>query len=97
MTTNMISSLHNSSMAKPTIFDLLNLRTRYEQIVSYRKTFDLPSYNSDIDSLKYFIEQGSKNNRFRRRFDEAMEIAQAIVKGYENAKTNLSSVHGQKE
>lgn len=97
MTTNMISSRHSSSMGNPTIFDLLNLRTRYEHTVSYRKSFDLPSYNSDIDSLKYFIEYGSKNNRFRRRFAEAMEIAQAIVKGYDNAKTNLSSVHGKEE
>lgn len=84
-----------NSMAN--IFEILNLRTRFEQIVSFRKTYDLPSYNSDIDSLYYFINNGAKNNRFRKRFDEAMNIANNIIKSYEDEKTNLSSVHGQKE
>jgi len=79
------------------VFYILNLRTQYEDIVSFRKTYDLPSYSSDIDSLYYFINHGAKNNRFRKRFDEAMEIAKDIIKSYENEKTNLSGVHGQEE
>lgn len=86
---------HNSLTAS--IFEILNLRTRYESIVSYRKTFDLPTYNSDIDSLYYFINQGAKNNRFRKNFDEAVSIAKHIIKSYENEKTNLSSVHRKEE
>jgi len=73
--------------------ELLNMRTQYEDIVSYRKTYDLPTYHGDIDSLYYFIEHGSKKNRFRKRFDEAMYIARKIIESYENENTNLSGVH----
>lgn len=87
----------NSSRARPKFFDLLNLRTEFEAIVSYRRTFDLPTYNSDIDSLYYFVEHGAKNNRFRKRFDEAMTIAKQIIEGYEYEKANLSSLHGEEK
>ena len=87
----------NNSMASKSLFAVLNLRTQYENIVSFRKTYDLPSYSSDIDSLYYFINHGAKNNRFRKRFDEAMNIAKDIIKSYENEKTNLSGVHRQEE
>ena len=66
-----------------TLFDILNLRSQFEEIVSYRKTYDLPSYESDIDSLYYFIECGAKKNRFRKRFDEAKAIAEKIIESYE--------------
>jgi len=94
-------SMKDSQMMKSTnsmandLFDLVNKRSQYEQIVSFRKTYDLPSYSSDIDSLYYFINNGAKNNRFRKRFDEAMSIAKHIIKSYENEKTNLSSLHRQ--
>jgi len=73
--------------------ELLRLRSEFESIVSYRKTFDLPDYNSDIDSLYYFIDNGAKKNRFRKRFKEAMEIANKIIESYENETTDLSSLH----
>ena len=85
-----------SSMAN-NLFQILGLRYEYENIVSFRKSFDLPSYNSDIDSLNYFLNQGAKNNRFRKNFDEAVSIAKHIIKSYENEKTNLPSVHGKEE
>lgn len=66
-----------------TLFEALNKRYQYEQLVSYRRTFDLPSYNGDIDSLKYFINNGHKNNRFRKNFNEAMDLAKEIVQYYE--------------
>jgi hypothetical protein len=75
--------------------ELLNLRYQYEQIVSYRRTYDLPSYDGDIDNLYYFINNGANKNRFRKRFDEAMEIAQKIIENYENETNNLSGVYGQ--
>ena len=86
----------NNLMAK-NLFQILNLRTQYENIVSFRKTYDLPSYSSDIDSLYYFINSGAKNNRFRKRFDEAMTIAEDIIKSYEKEKIDLPSVHRQAE
>ena len=88
---NLNPSMDNS------LFEILSLRYQYEKIVSFRKSFDLPNYNSDIDSLYYFVNQGAKNNRFRKNFDEAVSIAKHIIKSYENEKTNLSSVHRKEE
>lgn len=77
------------------IFDIMRLRSDWEEIVSFRKTFDLPSYEGNIDNLYYFIEHAAKKNRFRKSFDEAMDIAKTIVEYYENEKTHLSSVSGE--
>lgn len=76
--------------------DLLRLRYEWEYIVSYRKTYDLPSYEGTIDNLRWFIDNGARNNRFRRNFDRSMELAKTIVESYENEKTNLPSVCGKK-
>lgn len=89
--------MNQSSLIASNIFEILNLRSEFEQIISFRKTYDLPSYNSDIDSLYYFINNGAKNNRFRKRFDEAMNIAKHIIKSYEDEKTNLSGLYGEEE
>lgn len=67
-----------------TIFDVLNKRFKYEGIVSYRKTYDLPNYNSSIDDIRYFINNGYKNNRFRKNFNQAMSLAIEINNYYEN-------------
>ena len=61
-----------------TLFEVLSKRFQYEELVSYRKTFDLPTYESDISSIEYFINNGHKNNRFRKNFDKAMELAKEI-------------------
>jgi len=74
------------------IFEIMRLRSDWEEIVSYRKTYDLPHYEGNIDNLYYFIQHGAKKNRFRKNFEEAMAIAKTIVEYYENEKTNLSSV-----
>ncbi len=97
MNTKDLSMTHLSSSMANNLFEILSLRYQYEKIVSFRKSFDLPNYNSDIDSLYYFLNQGAKNNRFRKNFDEAVSIAKHIIKSYENEKTNLSSVHREEE
>ena len=96
MTVPMMNSFNNSTV-NISLFEVLNLRTQYESIVSYRRTYDLPCYSSDIDSLYYFINHGAKNNRFRKRFNEAMKIATDIIKSYENEKINLSGVYRQEK
>ena len=58
---------------------LLNLRYGYESIVSFRSSFNLPTYESDLNSLKYFIQDGYKSNRFKKRYDDALGLAQTIV------------------
>ena len=62
-----------------TIEQLLSKRYRFEHIVSFRKSYDLPNYNGDIDSLRDFINSGYKNNRFRKNFKEAMDLAEEII------------------
>lgn len=66
-----------------TIFQILNKRYKYESLISYRKTFDLPSYNSDINSLYFFLNNGHKNNRFRKNYKEAKELAIEIIDYYD--------------
>jgi len=66
-----------------TLEQTLNKRYQWENLVSYRKSFDLPSYDGTIDNLKYFVENGHKNNRFRKNFKPAMELAKEIVTYYE--------------
>jgi|TARA_B110000977_G_scaffold51311_1_gene69697 hypothetical protein len=57
------------------IFVVLNLRTEFESI-SYNFN---PSFTSDIDSLRAFKKEGYKKNRFRKDYDRAVEIAEAIL------------------
>ena len=73
---------------------VLLLRSQWEEIVSYRKQYDLPDYNGTIDNLYAFIENGSKKNRFRKNFDTAMDIAKQIVSYHET--TNISGVSRKK-
>lgn len=72
-----------------TLFEILVKRYEFEQLISFRKTFDLPNYHSDIDSLKYFINNGHKNNRFRKNFSKAMELAKEITNYYEQSVATL--------
>jgi hypothetical protein len=62
-----------------TIEQLLSKRYQFEKIVSFRKLYDLPNYDGDIDSLRDFINSGYKNNRFRKNFKEAMNLADEII------------------
>tara|TARA_R110000796_G_scaffold62666_8_gene144547 strand:- start:567 stop:803 length:237 start_codon:yes stop_codon:yes gene_type:complete len=66
-----------------TIEEVLNKRYRWETLVGYGKTFVLPSYESTIDNLEHFVEYGHENNRFRKNFSEAIELAKEIVTYHE--------------
>ena len=39
----------------------------------------MPRHESDIDILKWYIEEGYKSNSLRDGFDDALEIAKQIV------------------
>ena len=71
------------------IAEILNKRYQFEHYISYRKSFDLPGYESDIDSVKYFINNGHKNNRFRKNFKVAMELAKEIMDYYDRSLESL--------
>lgn len=59
------------------IFEILNLRTQWEQLV---EDFKMNEKEGTIYNIKWFINNGHENNRFRNGFNEAMEIARIIDK-----------------
>ena len=63
--------------------ELLNMRTDFENITS---DFKLESTNSDINSLKWFVENGHKSNSLRDGYQKAYELAEAIITEYENGR-----------
>ena len=60
--------------------ELLNLRTRFEDVTC---DFKLECSGSDINTLKWFVESGHKSNSLRDGYQEAYEIAEAIITEYE--------------
>lgn len=75
------------------IFEILNLRTEWEDIV---KSYKFVGKDGTIDNLKNFLNHGNRSNRFRPQYDRAMEIAETILKSVENETSNLSSVRRKK-
>ena len=72
-------------------FTILNLRSQWEDIaLNSRSTYKLIRNDSTIDTLKWFVNSGSKSNRFRKNFKQALSLANDIVNYYEN--TNISSL-----
>lgn len=67
------------SSAKMSVFEILNLRSQWEDLV---KDFQMDEHRKfgTIDSLRIFVENGPVGNRFRKGFDEAMEIAETILR-----------------
>ena len=63
--------------------ELLNLRTRFEETT---EDFKLDQVGSDINSLKWFLENGHKSNSLRNGYQTALEIAEAIITEYENGR-----------
>lgn len=61
--------------------ELLNLRTRFEETT---EDFKLEQYGSDINTLKWFIENGHKSNSLRDGYQTAFQIAETIITEYEN-------------
>jgi len=59
---------------------MLSLRTQWEDIV-FDFTIDSDRKSGTIDNLNWFIDKGAVGNRFRPGFDEAINIAEQIIKG----------------
>jgi len=74
------------------VFELLNLRFEWEEIVSGYK---FVGKEGTIDNLVNFLETGHKGNRFRPGFDRAVEIAKTITMSMKNETSNLSGVSGE--
>lgn len=65
---------------KKSIFEILNLRFEFEEIV---RCFSLPSRESNIDNIDWFLKNGHKSNSLRSDYGRAREIA-TIIKEYAN-------------
>lgn len=59
------------------VFDILNLRTEWEELA---RNFTGINQNGTIESLQEFVKNGHKKNRFRPGFNEAIDIAETILK-----------------
>mgnify|MGYP001349066093 FL=1 len=63
--------------------ELLNLRTQFEETT---EDFKLEQRGSDINTLKWFVENGHKSNSLRDGYQMAFEIAETIITEYENGR-----------
>ena len=61
--------------------ELLKLRSDFEEIVS---DFKLEKTGSDINTLRWFIDNGHKSNSLRDGYQKAYQIAEAIITEYDN-------------
>lgn len=79
-------------MNMKSVFELLNLRYEWEEIV---RDYKFVGKEGTLDNLELFVHNGHKGNRFRAGFDRAAELAIIILKGVKNETSNLSSVPGE--
>ncbi len=55
--------------------EILNIRTDFETLT---QGFSMPSNESDINTIEWFIENGHRSNSLRDGFDDAMTLAKKI-------------------
>ncbi len=65
--------------------EILNMRTEFEDVTA---EFKLERTGSDINTLKWFIDNGHKSNSLRNGYQKALQIAEAIITEYENGRKN---------
>jgi hypothetical protein len=76
---------------KLNFFNLFNLRSEYESLVD---GFKLPSKESDINSVNWFVENGHSSNSLRYGFDDALQVAIKIKEIYQwHLKNSNSTLH----
>ena len=63
--------------------EILNMRTEFEDVTA---EFKLERTGSDINTLKWFIDNGHKSNSLRNGYQKALQIAEAIITEYENGR-----------
>ena len=68
---------------------VLMARYEWEEIT---KRFNMPDHNGTLDILVWFINDGYKSNRLRRKYNEAYQLASDIIEMVDNEKANIPSV-----
>ena len=71
----------NNGCKKMHVFDLLNLRFQWEEIVRDYKMDDKRKVGL-IDNLQWYIDNGATGNRFRSGYKESCEIAKEILDNF---------------
>lgn len=71
----------NNGCNKMHVFDLLNLRFQWEEIVRDYKMDDKRKVGI-IDNLQWYIDNGATGNRFRSGYKESCEIAKEILDNF---------------
>ena len=78
-----MNTMDSNPTRELSLAELLNRRSEFEYLITSRKPFQLPSHESDIDSLRFFINNGHKSNRFRKNFKRAKLLATEIIEHYD--------------
>lgn len=65
-------------MSLGNVFEVLNLRYQWEELVKDFKMEDSRKEGT-IDNLEWFIENGMFNNRFRKTYKQARDLAYEII------------------
>ena len=71
--------MKNQTTRDLNIAEILTLRTEFEEITS---GYNLAVEGSDINSLKWFAENGHRSNSLRNGFGNAKQIAKKILSEY---------------
>lgn len=71
----------NNECKKMNVFELLDLRYRWEEIVRDFKMDDKRKVGI-IDNLQWFIENGATGNRFRNGYTESQHLAKEILDNF---------------
>lgn len=71
------------------IIEILNLRSRFEELTD---GYNMPD-GSNINTLEWFVENGHRSNSLRDGFNDAKDMAIAIITEYENGKTITEGQH----
>lgn len=80
-----MNTMDSNPTRELSLAEILNRRYEFEYLIMDRKPFKLPNHESDIESLRFFINNGHKSNRFRKNFKRAKLLATEIVEHYDKS------------
>ena len=60
-------------------FTVLNMRSQWEELVQKGRGFNLPDLNGTINNIEHFVQEGYKQNRFRKNYKTVMELSKQIL------------------
>lgn len=66
---------YNCKNSNLDIFEILNLRTYWEELAEGLNV----NIDSSLSGLKLFIKHSGKSNRFKKNWPEAMKVANLII------------------